>query len=320
MNFPLNTHQKIDLSIVIVNHNTKRLLQQCLQSISETVTDLVIEIFVVDNASSDGSLEMVRTEFPQVQLIANSEGLGFARAANLALAKGRGSYFLILHPDIVLKPGAVQEMYTFLKTQPKVGIVGANLIYPDGSYCPSAYKKHSMRQDLIDFIYTSFRSPIKIFPWLNRKFAQERNAYYWDHQATAESDLIWNACMMFKREVLETVGNFYEGFYVWFADTDWCYRAKKMGWQMYYLVGAGVLHYEKQSANYIDNEMVRYKVKSRLMQKAVDRDRYTLLQRHYSPFFLWLKKTLDFASECILSGKLALLRVFAPSRYRYLTQ
>jgi GT2 family glycosyltransferase len=263
---------------------------------------------------------MVRAEFPQVQLIANSEGLGFAKAANLALAKGRGSYFLISHPDIVLKPGAVQEMYTFLKTQPKVGIVGANLIYPDGSYCPSAYKKHSMRQDLIEFIYASFRRPIKLFPGLNRKFDQERKTYYWDHQTTAESDLVWNACMMFKREVLETVGNFYEGFYIWFADTDWCYRAKAMGWQMYYLVEAQVIHYEKQSANYIDNEIIRYKVKPRLMQKAVDRDRYMLLQRHYSPFFLWLKKILDLTSTCILYSKLALLRVFAPSRYRYLTQ
>jgi hypothetical protein len=308
-------NSKIDLTIVIVNHNTKRLLQQCLQSIGETTNDLALEIIIVDNASADGSVEMVRTEFPHVQVIANAEGLGFARAANQALALGKADYFLISHPDIKFLPGAVQEMCTFLKTHPQVGIVGANLVYPDGSYCPCAYKKHSMRQDLGDFVYSTLRSLIKRSPWLKRRFEQERNSYYWDHQAASQSDLIWNACMMFKRRVLETVGNFHEEFYIWFADTDWCYRAQSAGWQMYYLSQAQVVHYEKQSANYVDNNLVRYKIRPALVQRTLNKDRYILLKRHYSPYFLWFRKSIDAVSAGITSFKLVLLRFFAPSRY-----
>lgn len=294
----------MDLSIIVVNYNTQRLLQQYLQSVYETVTDLSFETFVVDNASSDGTIKMVQIEFPQVQLICNSVGLGFARAANLALARAKGSYFLICHPDVKLLPDTVQEMYSFLQTHPGVGIVGANLLYPDGGYNRCAYKKHSLGYELLEFTYPTLRNPLKILPRLKRKIDQLYARYYWDHQTTAESARIWNACMMFRREVLETVGDFYEGFYVWFADTDWCYRAKNAGWRLYYLAEARAIHYERQSVNYIDSRQVAYKVKATLALTDFNKDHYLLLKRHYGPGFLWLRKGLDTA----LLLKLALLQ------------
>jgi GT2 family glycosyltransferase len=237
--------------------------------------------------------------------------LGFARAANLALARGKGRYFLITHPDIKLLPGAAQIMYDFLERHPRAGIVGANLLYPDGSNCSCAYRRHSLRQDLFDLVYAALRKPIKRFFWLKSNLEQLQNFFYWDHQATIETSRVWNACMMFKREVLETIGSFYEGFYIWFADTDWSYRAKNAGWQLYYLAEAKVIHYEKQSANYIDNAQVQYKVKSTLVQKALNKDRYLFLKRQHGPIFLWLRKGID----ALLSFRLAWLAFFDPSQY-----
>ncbi len=308
--------EKIDLSIIIVNHNTTRLLEQCLQSIFETVEDLRLEIFVIDNASSDGSVEMVRAEFPQVRLLVNSIGLGFARAANRGLVEARGDYLLTAHPDIKFLPGAMQAMLGFLTTHPEVGVVGGNLIYPDGNYNRCAIKRSSVRQELVEFSYTIFRSPIKAIPWLRSWFDKERDSYYWDHQAVSQSDLIWNACMMFKREVYERMGGFYEEFFIWFADTDWCYRVRNAGWQACYLPQAEFIHYEKQSTGYLNSDLVRYKIRPTLVQSALNKDRYILLKRHYSPFFLWFKKALDFATVWLTVGKLVLLRVFAPRRYR----
>lgn len=307
---------RVTLSVVIVNHNTKRLLEQCLRSLYETIGGLAVEIFVVDNASSDDSVEMIESNFPQVKLIANSEGLGFARAANLALARGKGDYFLIAHPDIEFEPGTVHKMLSYLQTHDRVGIVGANLVYPDGSFNSCGITRHSIRQELIEFLHNSLRSMINASPRLQEQFRRVRAPYYWDHRSVKESEQIWNACMMVRRDVLEMIGAFYDGFYIWFADTDLCYRAKNAGWQLYYLPDAKITHYEKQSGQYIDNDLVVYKVKSMLVQDAVNKDRYMLLKRHSSPLFLWFKRGLDVTFLAITVIKLALLRIFAPARYR----
>jgi GT2 family glycosyltransferase len=308
----------IDLSIIIVNYNTSRLLKQCLQSIYDTTTeDWGFEIFLVDNASSDDSVEMVRSHFPQVKLLINPAPLGFTRAVNRPLSVGMGRYFLLIHPDVKLLPGAMQEMLSFLATRSQVGVVGANLMYPDnGGYNLCAIKRISVRQELVEFTWAAFHSVIQIWPWLRKSFDKEQAAYYWDHQATVESELIWNACMMFKREVLEAIGNFCEDFYVWFADTDWCYKVKNAGWQMYYLLNAKVVHYEQQSGNFLDSQLVRYKVRPALVNRSLNKDRYTLLKRHYSPFRVWLRKVIDIAFAWITFLKLAQLRVFAPARHR----
>lgn len=307
---------KVDLSIIIVNHNTIRLLQQALQSIYDTIGGLNVEVFVIDNASSDGSVEMVRSQFPQVKLLVNSVGLGFAKAANRGLAEGKGDYFLVAHPDVKFLPGTIQEMRDFLAAQPQVGVVGGNLIYPDGSFNRCAIKRSSVRQELVEFSYITFRSPIKRLSALRTWFDKEQDSYHWDHQAVAESELIWNACMMFKREVLEQVGGFYEEFFIWFADTDWCYRVRNAGWRACYLPQAKLIHYEKQSTGLLDSQAVRYKIRPALVQNALNKDRYILLKRHYRPPFLWFKKSLDLATLWLTVLKLALLRVFAPGRYR----
>lgn len=306
-------HEKVDLSIIIVNWNTGRLLSQCVQSIYDTADGLGIEIFVVDNASSDDSIHMIRSRFPRVRLIASSENVGFSRAANLALAEGKGDHFLLVHPDVRFLPGALQEMLSFLAAHPQVGIVGGNLLYPDGSYNRCLIKRRSIRQELVKF-GCSFQSITKRLPWLYERLSKERDSFCWSHQTIAESEIIWNACMMFKREVLETISNFCEEFFVWYADCDWCYRAKSAGWKAYYLPRAKVIHYERQSSDYLEDGLVRYKTCGFLVRDAMTRDRYILLKRHYSPLFLWASKVIDTASLWSVSLRLALRRVLQPSR------
>lgn len=314
-NLPENN--RLDLSVIIVNHNTSRLLQQCLQSIYDSIQNLTFEVFVVDNASSDGSQDMVRSQFPQVHLIANLEAVGFTRAVNKGLAKGTGQHFLVAHPDVKFEAGTIEKLHAFLATHAQVGIVGGNLIYPDGSYNPCPIAKRSIQRELVDFFYASLRFLFPKWPWLGQRLKKSRDAFYWDHKSNTKSDVVWNACMMFKRDILETVGNFCEEFFIWYSDSDLCYRAKKAGWQIVYLADAPVVHYEKQSSGFLDDDLeeVSYKVTwNPAVESKVDKDRYTLLRRHYSPLFLWFRRGLETASLWRKNLGLTLKRVFASSR------
>ena len=290
--------EEVDLSIIIVNWNTGRLLEQCIQSIYDTAEGLRIEIFVVDNASSDNSVQIIHSQFPHVRLITSGENLGFSRAANLALAEGVGDCILVAHPDVKFLPGALHDMLSFLSAQPRAGIVGGNLFYPDGRYNSCPVEGRSIRREFLQFGRGSFRSIERILPWLYERLDKTYGSFFWDHQTTAESDAIWNACMMFKREVLEEIGNFCEEFFVWFADIDWCLRAKIAGWKAYYLSSAKVIHYEVQSGDYLNSELTHYKVRWHLIRQAINRDRYTLLRRYNNPTLLWLSKILDTAALC----------------------
>src|SRR3990170_6792304 len=122
----------MDLSIIIVNWNTRDLLEKCLQSVYDTVQGLNFEVFVVDNGSSDGSVDMVRQHFPQVRLIGNQENLGFARANNQAIRESIGRYVSLLNSDAFLSGDAIQQMAHLMEIHPAIGIVGANLYSPDG--------------------------------------------------------------------------------------------------------------------------------------------------------------------------------------------
>src|SRR5439155_12254163 len=129
----------MDVSISVVSYNTRDLLADCLRSISAATHDLSYEVIVVDNASADGSADMVAAEFPDVQLVRNSENRGFAAANNQALSHARGCYVLLLNSDARLRPGAINEMAGFLDAQPTVGVVGGQLFNADGSFQSSYF-------------------------------------------------------------------------------------------------------------------------------------------------------------------------------------
>lgn len=228
----------MDLSIIIVNYNTREFLRGCLKSIYETVQNIKFETYVVDNASIDGSAEMVECDFPQVKLIKNKENLYFSKANNQAIEISAGRHTLLLNPDTVVYPEAIENMVEFMDRNIDVGAIGAKLLNGDGSVQISGYycKFPSLFQVL--FFYTALRHIAKKFSVLTYKFYHHSNT-----DNPCEVDQPPGACLMIRRSVFDAVGLLDENFPLFFNDVDLCYRIKKTGWKIFYYPTAKMIHY-----------------------------------------------------------------------------
>ncbi len=232
------------LSIIVVNWNTRNLLAGCLASVMETAGDLDPEVWVVDNASSDGSAAMVRERFPQVRLIENVQNIGFARANNQALAQADGRYLLLLNSDTIVKPGALRALVEFMDAHPDAGAVGARLLNADGSLQPSC---HPMLTPWREFWRLLFLETMR------------RCATYdmarWDVDTPRQVEVIKGACLMVRREALDQVGQLDEGYFMYTEEVDLCYRLAQAGWKLYWVPQAQVVHYDGQSAKQVAERM-----------------------------------------------------------------
>lgn len=224
------------LSIVIVNWNTKDLLIQCLRSIPHELREVRLEIFVVDNGSTDGSKEVVRAEFPEAILIDNPSNLGFARANNQALRLSKGDYILLLNPDTQMKEGTIETLKTFMDCHPEAGAVGAQLLNPDGSRQNSIANFPSLATELLNKSLLRLLFPAR-FPGKERTYSEP-----------IEVDSVIGACMMVRREAIEQVGLLDEEYFLFLEETDWCYRMRKAGWKIYHIPKAEVIHFQGKSA------------------------------------------------------------------------
>jgi hypothetical protein len=238
------------LSIIIVNWNTRDLLADCLRSVYNTVHDLTFEVFVVDNASSDGSAAMVHKRFPGVRLIENAENVGFARANNQAIMQSEGEHVLLLNPDTVLSQGAVARLIEGLTTLPSVGIVGAQLLNADGSL-----------QDSWDHFPTLFRE----IPLLNRLGKSLGGPTYSGAFLVYKVDWVSGACLLIKRHVLDVIGGLDEDYFLYTEETDWCYRAHRAGWKVGFIPAARVLHVRRMASRQRAVESMLCYYRSRLM-------------------------------------------------------
>jgi hypothetical protein len=230
----------VTLSIIIINWNTKDLLKNCLESISEYTSNLDYEILVVDNASSDDSVEMIEKEFPQVRLIKNEEDFGFARANNQAIKESKGRYILLLNPDTqILNNGALEKMIGFMENNKKVGILGPKTVAKDGSLQISCYRFDSLSTLLSTNVFFN-------------KLGKGNTYKKFDFNQTKKVDMIMGGCLLTKREVIEDIGLLDENFFLCSEDADWCLRAKKKGWEVVYyptveIIHIGAANYEKMS-------------------------------------------------------------------------
>ncbi len=240
---PLGDATATDLSVCIVNWNTKDLLRGCLGSIYGQQWDSSLEVIVVDNASTDGSAAMVRRELPQVRLIANSENFGFARASNQAFTQAHGRYALVLNSDIAVKPGALDSMVRFMDRHPDAGMIGCELLNPDGSPQRSCWRGFpSLSMALGDALYLW-----RLAPSLARGPANMRRQT--DRREPLEVDHLLGACMMVRREVIAQVGGMNEGLFLFLEDTEWCYRLRANSWKIYYLPSAQMIHFGQGSVH-----------------------------------------------------------------------
>ncbi len=229
----------LDLSVIIVNWNTRDLLADCLQSVYDTVQDLSFEVFVVDNASSDGSAAMVREQFPEVRLIENSENVGFARANNQAIRESTGEYVLLLNPDTVVHNDAILVMLEALEVSPSVGALGAQLVAPDGSLFALTERFPTLLSEL---------------PLLRKLGAacqkgDQRISDTDESTSLRYGDWISGACMMMRGATLAQIGSLDEAFWLYGEELEWCWRARSVGWTIAAIPGARVTHFVQASSH-----------------------------------------------------------------------
>lgn len=241
------------VSIIVVSFNTCQLLRECLQAVAADGYGGALETWVVDNASSDGSAEMVRRDFPEVQLIDNGDNVGFARANNQALARASGELLFLLNSDAVLRPGCIAALVAALEREPELGMVGPALFNPDGSRQPSWGAFPTPRQEAIFQSYLFKAVPLE-FP-LGRSVHPRLRADYGRYR---EVDWLTGAALMVRRGVYARVGGLPEHGFMYGEDLEWCALAAAAGFRCAYEPAAEAVHYlgassRKDPARWIGN-------------------------------------------------------------------
>lgn len=229
----------MDLSISIVSWNTRDLLDECVRSVYETTEGIEFEVIVVDNASSDGSAEMIAERYPGVTLIANSENTGFARANNQALAVFRGSCFVLLNPDTVCHPGALASLVEFLKREPGTGAVGPLVVNPDGTLQYSWARFPSVVSEVLGRLDRRPRGRARVSA--TAKEAVEQGPF--------EVDWVGGVCMAVRRDTIEHIGLMDERLFMYSEETDWCLRMRRAGWRVFVEPRACVVHHGGRSSS-----------------------------------------------------------------------
>jgi GT2 family glycosyltransferase len=245
MNPPMGDPVKdiLDLTIVIVNYNAGELIRECLASIYGSGTRCSFRIHVLDNCSSDGSPERLLKEFPEITLTRNRQNVGFGRANNQVLRSVKDTrYFLALNPDIVVTPGSIDFMGTYMDDHPDVGICGCKLLNPDLTLQNSCRTWPNPLTILLRGLQVE-----KLVPD-GRLFLD----YYmrdWDHKDIAEVDWVLGSCMMIRREIFTKVEPFDEKFFMYYEDVDLAMRCWQAGWKVVYIPEVHMIHHHKQESH-----------------------------------------------------------------------
>ena len=225
----------MDLSVVIVNWNTESLLRDCLRSVYDTVEGMTFEVIVVDNASSDGSVAMLKVEFPQVRRIENYENRGFAAANNQAFRIMTGRYALLLNSDTVLTEGAVGELYAFMEEHPEAVMACGQLLNADGSKQNSIAAFPTLLSLLVNVPLLEI-----LFP---ARYPSKRQEY--PHPIEVDSGI--GACLIVRKSAIDGVGGLDERYFFFFEETDWARTMREAGWKIYHVPTARIYHFQGKS-------------------------------------------------------------------------
>ena len=258
------------LSIIIVNYNVKHFLKNLIDSIFKASIKYEYEIIVVDNASSDGCVEEIKTNYPDIKLIANKENIGFGAANNQALKIATGEFIVLINPDSIVNQNTFEKLLDFFSMHPQAGMVGCKVLNPDGSLQLACRRS-------FPGLWTSFTKVTglsSLFP--KSKLFAKYNLTYLDENEINEVDAVSGAFMMFPREVYNKIGGFDPDFFMYGEDLDLCYRIQKAGYKVYYVPTTEVIHYKGESTkrSSIDETMIFYDAMKIFVKK------------HFSNFFL----------------------------------
>lgn len=259
-----------DLSVIIVNWNTRELLAQCLHSVYNTAGDLSLEVFVVDNASTDGSAAMVRERFPQVRLIENAENVGFARANNQAIRLATGRYVLLLNSDTRALSGALSSLVDFMDAHPQAGAAGARLLNANGTLQPSCHRMLTPWREFWRLLYLEHMHRTVTYPMGS-----------WDVRSPRAVEVIKGACLMVRHAALVQVGLLDESYFMYTEEVDLCYRLRRAGWLLYWVPLAQVIHYGEASSRQVAEAMFvqLYRSKVQFYRKTGGEARARLFRR-----------------------------------------
>lgn len=238
----------VDVSIIIVNWNTKEITRDCLNSIKEQTIGISYEVIVIDNNSSDGSQEMIAGEFPEVVLVANADNRGFATANNQGMSLAHGRYFLLLNSDTIVLDGAIQRCIAFADKKTDAGVIGCKVLNGDGSLQPSCFMYPSLLNLFLSATYL-----YKMFPG-SRFFGREFMTW-WPHDTEQEVQVVRGCFMLVKREAYEQVGPMDSNFFMYGEETDWCYQYARLGWRILFTPTAEIIHLGGQSTLQVKPQM-----------------------------------------------------------------
>jgi len=230
-----------DLSIVILNYKTQKLVKYCIWGIKKLKLPLKYEIIVIDNNSDDGCAEMIKKNFIDVKFIQADENRGYAAGNNLGIKKAQGKYLLILNPDIAFLGKAIEKMYEFMENHPEIGILGPKLLNADYTL---QYSCGIFPDWHLPFYRRTFLGKTKNGQaWLKKYLMME-----WNHQENREIDWVFGACLMVRKKALDKIGLLDERFFLYLEDTDWCRRFWENNYKVVYFAKAEVIHYHQRSS------------------------------------------------------------------------
>ncbi|MEI6609309.1 MAG: glycosyltransferase family 2 protein [Deltaproteobacteria bacterium] len=276
---------EIAVSVIIVNWNTKNILTNCIDSIYQTIDNLSYEIIVVDNASSDGSPELLQERYPQVIKIFNSVNRGFGAANNQGFAVMKGKYALLLNSDTILTPGAINKFYSFASTHPQAAIVCGQLLNADGT------RQNSIAAFPTLLTLAANTSLLEyIFPcWYPSK--------RYKHSFPIEVDSAIGACMMIDKKALEEVGFFDERYFFFFEETDLAYAFSRKSWSVYHIPDAFIYHLQGQSIGHNTGSRIEFY-----------RSRYQFFRKWHNPPYYYLARAIIFL-RLLVNGFSSLISV-----------
>lgn len=256
----------VDISVVVVNYNVKEYLSNLLHSVYKAQHQFNLEIFVVDNFSSDGSVEFLRERFPQVTYIENRENKGFGKANNQAIRQAKGKYTLLVNPDVLIGEDTLQVLYDFMESSPETGASGCKILNPDGTFAPESRRSIPTPMNAMYKVL----GLSKIFP-NHPRFA----SYYMggrDENEASDIEVLSGSFMFFRTDVLQKLDGFDERFFMYGEDIDLCYRTIKEGYRIRYIPETSIIHYKGESTK---KENLRYII-------TFNKVLYQFFEKHYS--------------------------------------
>lgn len=259
------------LSIVIVSWNTAVILGQCLDSILANPPAGEYEIWVIDNASTDDSITMLKEKYPQVKLIENDHNPGFAGANNQGIQQSQGDYILLLNPDTLVLDDALNVMLAWMETHPEAGAIGPHILNPDRTLQTSTYPRPTLSREFWRLLKLDKLRPYGVYHMEDWPLDQPRPV-----------EALLGACILLRRDLVQTIGLMDEDYFMYTEEIDYCYRIEQAGWDLYWVPGAKIIHYGGQSTQQVATDMFLQLYKSKL--------RY--FRKHYGRFAGFLYKCI----------------------------